>query len=125
MTFSAPLPSKDGKKLFVVGALAQGGADPYEAKSAEFVPFLSESRRTVSASLKMGSGLPMSAFRKEHSGQAKSTAANDSSSATRRSMPSSLAGHAQWQGHCFLWLFTRPEGEIVYGFDRWGKRRAK
>ena len=41
MTFSAPLPSKDGKKLFVVGALARGELTRYEAKSAEFVPFLS------------------------------------------------------------------------------------
>ena len=41
MTFSSPLPSKDGKKLFVVGALARGEMVRYDAKSAEFVPFLS------------------------------------------------------------------------------------
>jgi Tol biopolymer transport system component/predicted Ser/Thr protein kinase len=41
MTFSSPLPSKDGKKLFVVGALARGELARYDAKSAEFVPFLS------------------------------------------------------------------------------------
>jgi Tol biopolymer transport system component/predicted Ser/Thr protein kinase len=41
MTFSSPLPSKDGKKLFVVGALARGELVRYDAKSAEFVPFLS------------------------------------------------------------------------------------
>ena len=41
MTFSSPLPSKDGKKLFVVGALARGELTRYEAKSADFVPFLS------------------------------------------------------------------------------------
>jgi Tol biopolymer transport system component len=41
MTFSDPLPSKDGKKLFVVGALARGELARYDAKSAEFVPFLS------------------------------------------------------------------------------------
>jgi serine/threonine protein kinase/Tol biopolymer transport system component len=41
MTFSSPLPSKDGKKLFVVGALARGELTRYDAKSAEFVPFLS------------------------------------------------------------------------------------
>jgi Tol biopolymer transport system component len=35
------LPGKDGKKLFVVGALARGALTRYEAKSAEFVPFLS------------------------------------------------------------------------------------
>ena len=41
MTFFSPLPSKDGKKLFMVGALARGELARYDAKSAEFVPFLS------------------------------------------------------------------------------------
>jgi len=41
MTFSSPLPSKDGKKLFVVGALARGELVRYDVKSAAFVPFLS------------------------------------------------------------------------------------
>ncbi|HMD84754.1 MAG TPA: protein kinase, partial [Terriglobia bacterium] len=41
MTFSSPLPSKDGKKLFVVGALARGELVRYDAMFAEIVPFLS------------------------------------------------------------------------------------
>ena len=41
MSFFSALPSKDGKKLFVVGALARGELARYDAKSAEFVPFLS------------------------------------------------------------------------------------
>ena len=41
MSFSSPLPSKDGKKLFVVGALARGELARYDTRSAEFVPFLS------------------------------------------------------------------------------------
>ncbi len=41
MTFFSPLPSKDGKKLFVVGGLARGELARYDAKSAAFVPFLS------------------------------------------------------------------------------------
>jgi serine/threonine protein kinase/Tol biopolymer transport system component len=41
MTFSSPLPSKDGKQLFVVGTLARGELTRYDAKSAAFVPFLS------------------------------------------------------------------------------------
>jgi serine/threonine protein kinase/Tol biopolymer transport system component len=41
MSFSSPLPSKDGKKLFVVGALARGELSRYDVKSTEFVPFLS------------------------------------------------------------------------------------
>ena len=41
MTFSSPLPSKDGKKLFVVGALRRGELARYDAHSSEFVPFLS------------------------------------------------------------------------------------
>jgi serine/threonine protein kinase/Tol biopolymer transport system component len=41
MTFFSPLPSKDGKKLFVVGALARGELVRYDAKSAQFIPLLS------------------------------------------------------------------------------------
>ena len=41
MRFFSPLPSKDGKKLFVVGALARGELTRYDTKSAEFLPFLS------------------------------------------------------------------------------------
>ena len=41
MTFFSPVPSKDGKKLFVVGALARGELARYDTKSAEFIPFLS------------------------------------------------------------------------------------
>jgi serine/threonine protein kinase/Tol biopolymer transport system component len=41
MTFALPLPSKDGKKLFVVGALAHGELSRYDVKSGQFSPFLS------------------------------------------------------------------------------------
>ncbi len=41
MSFSSPLPSKDGKKLFVVGALARGELARYDTKSEAFIPFLS------------------------------------------------------------------------------------
>jgi serine/threonine protein kinase/Tol biopolymer transport system component len=41
LSLSAPLPSKDGKKLFVAGGLARGELSRYDAKSAQFVPFLS------------------------------------------------------------------------------------
>jgi eukaryotic-like serine/threonine-protein kinase len=41
MAFFSPLPSQDGKKLFVVGALARGELTRYDTRSAEFVPFLS------------------------------------------------------------------------------------
>jgi eukaryotic-like serine/threonine-protein kinase len=41
MSFFSPLPSKDGKKLFVVGALARGELSRYDAKSGEFLPFFS------------------------------------------------------------------------------------
>jgi Tol biopolymer transport system component len=41
MTFSGPVPSKDGTKLFVVGALARGELTRYDVKSGAFVPFLS------------------------------------------------------------------------------------
>ena len=41
MSFFSPLSSKDGKKLFVVGALSRGELARYDTKSAAFVPFLS------------------------------------------------------------------------------------
>ncbi len=41
MGFYDPVPSKNGKKLFVVGALRRGELARYDAKTASFVPFLS------------------------------------------------------------------------------------
>jgi eukaryotic-like serine/threonine-protein kinase len=41
MGFSSPLPSKDGKKLFVVGTLPRGELTRYDAKSGNFSAFLS------------------------------------------------------------------------------------
>jgi serine/threonine protein kinase/Tol biopolymer transport system component len=41
MTFSSPLPGKNGKQLFVVGALARGELVRYDVKSVAFMPFLS------------------------------------------------------------------------------------
>jgi serine/threonine protein kinase/Tol biopolymer transport system component len=41
LNYSSPLPSKDGKKLFVVGALPHGELSRYDLKSQQFSPFLS------------------------------------------------------------------------------------
>jgi Tol biopolymer transport system component/predicted Ser/Thr protein kinase len=41
LTLSSPLPSRDGRKLFVVGERLQGELVRYDAKSGEFLPFLS------------------------------------------------------------------------------------
>ncbi|HXN53299.1 MAG TPA: protein kinase [Candidatus Acidoferrum sp.] len=41
MSFSWPLPSRDGKTLFAVGALPRGELARYDAKSAQFASFLS------------------------------------------------------------------------------------
>ena len=40
LTLFSPLPSKDGKKLFVIGRTYRGGLMRYDAKSAQFRPFL-------------------------------------------------------------------------------------
>jgi hypothetical protein len=40
LTLSSPLPSKDGKKLFVVGQTYRGELTRYDAKSSQFAPFL-------------------------------------------------------------------------------------
>ncbi len=41
MSFFSPLPSRDGKTLFVVGGLARGELVRYDTKSSQFTPFLS------------------------------------------------------------------------------------
>ena len=41
LSLSSPLPSKDGKKLFVVGRTFRGGLVRYDSKAGQFVPFLS------------------------------------------------------------------------------------
>ena len=41
MTFSTPMPSTDGKKLFVVGELRRGELTRYDVKSKQFAPVLS------------------------------------------------------------------------------------
>ena len=40
MSLSSPLPSKDGKKLFVVGETIHGELMRYDLKSGQFAPFL-------------------------------------------------------------------------------------
>ena len=40
MTLSSPLPSKDGKKLFVIGRTYRGELVRYDSKNSHFVPFL-------------------------------------------------------------------------------------
>jgi eukaryotic-like serine/threonine-protein kinase len=40
LSFSTPVPSKDGKKLFVIGAQLRAELVRYDFKSAEFVPYL-------------------------------------------------------------------------------------
>src|ERR1700722_18424408 len=40
LSLSSPLPSKDGKKLFVVGQSYRGELTRYDAKSSQFSPFL-------------------------------------------------------------------------------------
>ncbi len=41
LSLSSPLPSKDGKKLFVIGQTYRGQLMRYDAKAAQFAPFLS------------------------------------------------------------------------------------
>jgi serine/threonine protein kinase/Tol biopolymer transport system component len=40
MSLSSPIPSKDGKKLFVIGQTYRGELMRYDSKSAQFAPFL-------------------------------------------------------------------------------------
>jgi hypothetical protein len=47
MNYSSPLPSKDGKKLFVVGALPHGELSRYDVKSQQFSHFFPDSPPTM------------------------------------------------------------------------------
>jgi eukaryotic-like serine/threonine-protein kinase len=40
LSLSSPLPSRDGKKLFMVGQTYRGELERYDARSAQFVPYL-------------------------------------------------------------------------------------
>ena len=40
MTLSSPLPSKDGKKLFVIGRTYRGELNRYDSRTSQFVPLL-------------------------------------------------------------------------------------
>jgi eukaryotic-like serine/threonine-protein kinase len=40
LSLSSPLPSKDGKKLFLIGQTYRGEVERYDSKSAKFLPFL-------------------------------------------------------------------------------------
>ena len=41
LSFLGPVPSKDGKRLFVIGSQPRGELSRYDAKSGQFVPYLS------------------------------------------------------------------------------------
>ncbi len=41
MDYAGPVPSKDGKKLFVIGAVQRGELVRYDSKSRQFAPYLS------------------------------------------------------------------------------------
>ena len=41
LSFSAPLPSRDGKKIFAIGAQPRGELTRFDVKSRQFVPYLS------------------------------------------------------------------------------------
>ena len=59
MSFSTPIFSKDGKKLFVVGNLSRGELTRYDMKSGQFAPFRRGSRGTTPNSRGMVSGSRM------------------------------------------------------------------
>lgn len=40
LSLSSPLPSKDGKKLFIIGQTYRGELERYDTRSAQFIPFL-------------------------------------------------------------------------------------
>ena len=120
MTFLSPLPSKDGKKLFVVGALAHGELARYDAQSAEFVPFLSGiSADSVSFS-RDGQWVAYVSFPEGTLWTSKL----DGSQRIQLSYPPLYSMLPSWSPDgkqiVFFAIFARPEVEVVYGFDRRG-----
>ena len=114
MTFSSPLPSKDGKKLFVVGALARGELARYDAKSAEFVPFLSGISAECVSFSKDGQWVAYVSFPEGTLWTSKL----DGSQRLQLSYPPLYAMLpqlvARWQADRFLCRFARPEDAKLY-----------
>ena len=77
----SPVPSKDGKKLFVVGHAYRGELERGTPSRADSGPFSRVSRPTVLRFRKTASGWPMFPTHKAFSGEARRMAARKSSSA--------------------------------------------
>ena len=87
-----PLPSKDGKKLFVVGRTYRGELERGDPKSGQFTPFLSGISAEVVVFPKTANGWPMSPTLKASSGEANWTAVRGDSSAPLRCLRGCRAG---------------------------------
>jgi len=87
-----PLPSKDGKKLFVVGQTFRGGLVRYDSKADQVVPFMSGISAEYVTFSKDASGLPMSRIQKARSGEARQMEVSVCNFLTRPYTPSCLAG---------------------------------
>jgi serine/threonine protein kinase len=76
MVLDTPIPSRDGKKLFVVGRTSQGELTRYNVKTERFESFVGAFQRNLLTTPGMASRWSMYPTRKVLSGAPKSTAAN-------------------------------------------------
>jgi eukaryotic-like serine/threonine-protein kinase len=114
-----PIHSNDGKKLFVVGALARGELSRYDARSAEFVPFLSGiSADSVSFS-KDGQWVAYVSFPEGTLWKSKL----DGSQRIQLTYPPLTAVFPSWSPdgqQIVFYGMQLPQNEVVHGFVRWG-----
>ena len=120
MSFFSPLLSKDGKKLFVVGALSRGELARYDTKSAAFVPFLSGiSADSVSFSRGWQVGglcqLPGGHTLEKQIGWQPA----NSTHLPAAQPPDCLAGHPMASRSFSMHFCPAREAEVVHGFSRW------
>ena len=124
MTFSSPLPSKDAKKLFVVGTLPRGELARYDAKSSHFVPFLSGiSADSVNFS-KDGQSVTYVSFPEGTLWRSKS----DGSQRFQLTYPPLIAVLPSWSTdgqQIVFYGFCRARGQRCIRFRPMAERRAK
>ena len=105
-----PLPSKDGKKLFVVGRIYRGELERSDAKSGRFTPFLSGISGEDVAFSKDGQWVAYVSYPESILWQSKP----DGSQKVQLSSPPLLAGSPRWS----------PDGKQIAFYDySFGKRR--
>jgi hypothetical protein len=100
MSLSTPIPSKDGKKLFVIGEVHRGELMRYDLKTHQFIPLLRRFLPSTLRSRKTVSGSRMSLIPRVLCGVPKWMAAIACSLHIDRCIPCCRAGHLTASKSC-------------------------